>query len=277
MLRDLFGAFRGGIMQGKVINVLAKTFDLAVSHPIHLEKIKELITCAPELNEFEHAVGFLAAFVQTIPQTHPSASGEVQKYVRRTQRLYAEGLANQRSPALVLYHAVRDSFGVEVEVPSNWWLERNEVPLSRCSSYIDVAGPEFGDDLRATFTVRTEDFIGWLLLRGASLGGSNEVSEATRQGLLFWVRRFDEESDSNTKAPKSVHDLLTNSLERILEEYVGFYTCHECDETFYSYERSKHNIRKEGEWTHWLEVWKCGNGHTIHMKPNGVKLIKRID
>lgn len=276
MLRELFGAFRGGIMQGKVVNVLSKTFDLVVSHPAHLEKIKELISCAPELNEFEHAIGFLAAFTPTIPKTHPSAIAEVKKYVHRSQRLYGEGLARERAPALVLFRAACDAFGVEVEIPQNWWLERSEIPLARCSAYIDVAGPAFGDDMRATFTVRADDFVGWLLLGWDSIGGNETASEATRQGALYWARRFDEEDESNTKGPRSLHTLLMPSLERILTECVGFYTCHECDEVFDELERSQENKRKEGEWTRWLNVWKCGNGHAIFMKPDGLKFIKRV-
>lgn len=274
MLKDLFGAFRGGIMQGKVVIVLSKTFDLSVTHPVHLEKIKENIQWAPDHNEFEHAVGFLAGFVPTIQKTNPSALGEVQKYVNRTQRLYTEGLAKERIPALVLNRAVCDSFGVEVEVPPNWWLERSEIPIARCSAYIDVAGPGFGDELRATFTVRTDDFIGWLLLSGDSIGGSSAESEAIRQGLLYWARRFDEDDDSSTRAPKSVHSLLRTSLVRIMDECVGFFTCHECDEVFERLDRSQQNKVKEGQWTRWLDVWKCGNGHTIYMKQDGVKLIK---
>lgn len=114
MFGKFIKSFKIGADVNKITLVLARTYSLAVSQPIHLDQINHIAQVFGEsFNEHEMAVQFLAEFSNTIKTDHPKAKNEIVKYIRMAKGSYLRGLAVSTIPLEKLLKVARERFDIE--------------------------------------------------------------------------------------------------------------------------------------------------------------------
>lgn len=112
MFGNLVRSFKGGGMGAKAIQVLAKTYGLALSHPAHMDMIKRISLNYGEVyNEHEMAVHFLSEFSNTIKTDHPQAQSEIKKYIKLSKGALNRGLITE-VPLEELCKVAKSRFGI---------------------------------------------------------------------------------------------------------------------------------------------------------------------
>lgn len=114
MFGNLIQAFKGGGMGGKATHVLRKTYNLSISHPDHLEIMKNISqNFSQSYDEHEMAVQFLAQFSKTIKKDHPQAKREIEKYIRMSKGAYNRGLLKSDIGMKELFNVAKERFNID--------------------------------------------------------------------------------------------------------------------------------------------------------------------
>lgn len=100
MFRSLLSAFRGGMADAEVCQILGRRYNLDVSHPAMRDIVARVTRNFGEvLNPDEIAIEFLAEFTRAhIQQDHPKAHAEVTRYLHVANSAYQAGVATNPQP-----------------------------------------------------------------------------------------------------------------------------------------------------------------------------------
>jgi len=116
MLDGFFRALRVGSAQAKLVQVLSQHYNLAVSHPSSMDKVRRTAdSLGDSFNEHDMAVWFVSDLAKHMALDHPRAVPEVQRYLRVATSAYEHGFAKYHPFYEALCKVASERFGIVPE------------------------------------------------------------------------------------------------------------------------------------------------------------------